>query len=135
MWRGKKQAVSSFGSGLAISRTAKNPTNAFKAIDFLTAPAAQQQIIAAAEDVLTNIEVQKSEAFLKPAWMKTPLSMGVFAESSEFLFKAPFIPEWNEMQAAIDTTTADFWLGKEKSAKKALTALQKSLESIVKSAG
>ena len=80
-------------------------------------------------------EVQKSDAFLKPAWMKTPVDMGVFAESSSFLFKAPFIPEWNEMQAAIDTELADFWLGKEKSAKKALTALQKSLESIIKSAG
>ncbi|KUO23157.1 ABC transporter substrate-binding protein [Streptomyces dysideae] len=135
MWRGEKQAVASFGSGLAISRTAKNPNNAFKAIDFLTSPEAQQQIIATGQDVPANLEVQKSEAFLKPAWMKTPVNMGVFAESSEFLFKAPFIPEWNEMQAAIDTELADFWLGKEKSAKKALTALQKSLESIVKSAG
>ncbi|WP_185806335.1 ABC transporter substrate-binding protein [Streptomyces sp. RP5T] len=135
MWRGKKQAVASFGSGLAISRTAKNPANAFKAIDFLTSPAPQQQIIAAAEDVPANLEVQKSEAFLKPAWMKSDVNMGVFAESSEFLFKAPFIPEWNEMLAAIDTATADFWLGKERSAKKALTALQKNLESVIKSAG
>ncbi|MER5184904.1 sugar ABC transporter substrate-binding protein [Streptomyces sp. NPDC002896] len=135
MWRGKKQAVSSFGSGLAISRTAKNPKNAMKAIDFLTSPTAQQQIIATGEDVPANLEVQQSEAFLKPAWMKTPVNMGVFGESSSFLFKAPFIPEWNEMQAAFDTGLADFWLGKEKSAKNALSAVQKNLESIIKSAG
>ncbi|MBA4861710.1 sugar ABC transporter substrate-binding protein [Streptomyces sp. PSKA54] len=135
MWRGKEQAVSSFGSGLAISRTAKNPKNAFKAIDFLTSPTAQQQIIATGQDVPANIEVQQSDAFLKPAWMKTPVDMSVFAESSSFLFKAPFIPEWNEMQAAFDTGLADFWLGKEKNAKTALTAVQKNLESIIKSAG
>ncbi|TPQ19224.1 ABC transporter substrate-binding protein [Streptomyces sporangiiformans] len=135
MWRGKKQAVASFGSGLAISRTAKNRDNAFKAIDFLTSPEAQQQIISTGQDVPASIEVQKSDAFLKPAWMKTPVDMGVFAESSSFLFKAPFIPEWNEMQAAFDTGLADFWLGKQKNAKTALTAVQKSLESIIKSAG
>ncbi|MFF4045925.1 hypothetical protein ACFYZ5_04610 [Streptomyces chartreusis] len=92
-------------------------------------------IISSGEDVPANLEVQKSDAFLKPAWMKTQVDMRVFAESSEFVFRAPFIPEWNEMQAAIESGLADFWLGKERSAKKALTALQKNLESLIKSAG
>ncbi|MGN9758774.1 ABC transporter substrate-binding protein [Streptomyces sp. SD31] len=134
IWRGKKQAVSAFGSGLAISRTCKQRDNAFKAIDFLTSDAAQQQIIDDGEDVPASLAVQQSEAFLKPSWMKTDVNMGAFAESSDFIFRAPFIPEWNEMTAAIDAGLADFWLGKE-SAKKALTALQKDLESIIKSAG
>ncbi|MFJ4818595.1 extracellular solute-binding protein [Streptomyces sp. NPDC088801] len=135
MWRGKKQAVSAFGSGLAISRTSKQRDNAFKAIDFLTSPEAQTEIIASGQDVPANLEVQKSQAFLKPAWMKTDVDMGVFAESSEFVFRAPFIPEWNEMQDVISNGLADFWLGKERSAKKALTAVQKDLESLIKSAG
>ncbi|PNG17194.1 sugar ABC transporter substrate-binding protein [Streptomyces cahuitamycinicus] len=135
MWRGKKQAVSAFGSGLAISRTSKQRDNAFKAIDFLTSPEAQTEIIASGQDVPANLEVQKSQAFLKPAWMKTDVDMGVFAESSEFVFRAPFIPEWNQMQDVISNGLADFWLGKERSAKKALTALQKDLESLIKSAG
>jgi multiple sugar transport system substrate-binding protein len=67
--------------------------------------------------------------------MKTDVDMGVFAESSEFVFRAPFIPEWNEMQDVISNGLADFWLGKERSAKKALTAVQKDLESLIKSAG
>ncbi|MDN0199229.1 sugar ABC transporter substrate-binding protein [Streptomyces sp. S.PNR 29] len=135
LWRGKKQAVTAFGSGLAISRTAKNPTNAFKAIDFLTSPEAQQQIIASGEDVPANLEVQRSDAFLKPAWMKTPVDMNVFAESSSFVFHEPFIPEWNEMQTAFDKGLADFWLGKQRDARAALTAVQKNLESIIQSAG
>ncbi|WP_246561560.1 ABC transporter substrate-binding protein [Streptomyces roseirectus] len=135
MWRGKKQAVSAFGSGLAVSRTSKQAENAFKAIDFLTSAEAQKEIISSGQDVPANLEVQKSDAFLKPAWMKTQVDMGVFAESSEFVFRAPFIPEWNEMQAAIESGLADFWLGKETDAKKVLTALQKNLESIIKSAG
>lgn len=135
MWRGKKQAVTAFGSGLAISRTAKDPKAAFKAIDFLTSPAAQETIIATGEDVPANIEVQKSGAFLKPAWMSKPVNMNVFAESSSFIYRAPFIPEWNEMQAAFENGLADFWLGKQRNARTALTAIQKNLESIVKSAG
>lgn len=135
MWRGKKQAVSAFGSGLAISRTSKQRDNAFKAIDFLTSAEAQKAIIASGQDVLTSLEVQKSQTFLKPSWMKTDVDMGAFAESSEFVFRAPFIPEWNEMQDVISNGLADFWLGKERSAKKALTAVQKDLESLIKSAG
>ncbi|GAA2273458.1 sugar ABC transporter substrate-binding protein [Streptomyces hawaiiensis] len=133
MWRGKKQAVSAFGSGLAISRTSKQRDNAFKAIDFLTSPEAQTEIIASGQDVPANLEVQKSQAFLKPSWMKTDVDMGVFAESSAFVFRAPFIPEWNEMQDVFSKGLADFWLGKERSAKKALTAVQKDLESLIKS--
>ncbi|MEU7717127.1 sugar ABC transporter substrate-binding protein [Streptomyces tibetensis] len=133
MWRGKKQAVSAFGSGLAISRTSKQRDKAFKAIDFFTSPAAQTEIIASGQDVPASLEVQKSQAFLKPSWMKTDVDMGVFAESSAFVFRAPFIPEWNEMQDVFSKGLADFWLGKERSAKKALTAVQKDLESLIKS--
>ena len=133
MWRGKKQAVSAFGSGLAISRTSKQRDKAFKAIDFLTSAEAQKVIIASGQDVPADLEVQKSQAFLKPSWMKTDVDMGVFAESSAFVFRAPFIPEWNQMIDTISNGLADFWLGKERSAKKALTAVQKDLESLIKS--
>ncbi len=133
LWKGKQQAVTAFGSGLAVSRTAKNPDAALKAIDFFTSPEAQQQIIATGQDVPANIEVQKSQAFLKPAWMTKPVNMNVFGESSDFVYRAPFIPAWNEMQKAFDDGLADFWLGKQ-DARTALTAVQKRLESIVKPA-
>jgi multiple sugar transport system substrate-binding protein len=126
--------VTAFGSGLAISRTAKNPDAAFKAIDFLTSTEAQQKIIATGQDVPASVEVQKSEAFLKPSWMTKPVNMDVFAESSSFVYRAPFIPAWNEMQKAFDDGLADFWLGK-KDARTALTSIQQRLESIVKPAG
>ncbi|GAA1715413.1 ABC transporter substrate-binding protein [Kribbella sp. NPDC056951] len=134
LWRGKQQAVTAFGSGLAISRTVKNPDAAFKAIEFLTSPPAQQQIIATGEDVPAAVEVQKSDAFLKPSWMTKPVNMKVFGESSDFIYRAPFIPAWNEMQKAFDDGLADFWLGKT-DARSALTAVQAKLESVVKPAG
>jgi multiple sugar transport system substrate-binding protein len=133
-WRGKQQAVTAFGNGLAISRTAKNRDAAFKAIDFLTSPEAQQVIIDTGLDVPANVEVQQSEGFLKPAWMTKPVDMGVFGQSSEFVYRAPFIPEWNEMQKAFENGLANFWLGKE-DARTALGAVQKRLETIVKPAG
>jgi len=131
MWRGKQQAVSAFGSGLAISRTAKDPDSAFKAIRFLTSPEAQKTIIDTGQDVPASIEVQKSDAFSKPNWMIKTIDMAAFGESSSFIIKAPFIPEWNEMQKAFDDGLANFWLG-EQDAKSALDAVQKRLETIVK---
>lgn len=135
LWRGKKQAVSAFGSGLAVSRTSKHSDNAFKAINFLTSADAQQIIISEGEDVPANLDVQHSDAFLKPSWMKTNVDMQVFGQSSPSIFRAPFIPQWAEMQSAMDTGLGDFWSGKERSAKKVLTAVQQNLESIIKSAG
>jgi multiple sugar transport system substrate-binding protein len=133
MWRGKQQAVSAFGSGLAISRTAKNPDAAFKAIAFLTSPDGQKGIIDSGQDVPASIEVQKSDAFSKPSWMTKSIDMGAFGESSSFIYRAPFIPEWNEMQKAFDDGLANFWLGKQ-DAKSALDAVQKQLETIIKPA-
>jgi multiple sugar transport system substrate-binding protein len=134
MWRGPQQAVTAFGSGLAISRTAKNPEAAFKAINFLTSPEAQPVIIGTGQDVPANVEVQKSDAFLKPAWMTKSVNMNVFAQSAPFIYRAPFIPEWNEMQKAFDDGLANFWLGKQ-DARAALNDIQKRLETIVKPAG
>jgi len=65
--------------------------------------------------------------------MTKPVNMNVFGESSGFVYRAPFIPQWNEMQKAFDDGLADFWLGKQ-DARTALTAIQKRLETIVKPA-
>jgi len=133
MWRGKQQAVSAFGSGLSISRTSKNPDAAFKAIAFLTSAEAQKVIIDTGQDVPASIEVQTSDAFLKPSWVTKTVDMKAFGDSSAFVYRAPFIAEWNEMQKAIDNVTANFWLGKQ-DAKSTLDALQKQLETIIKPA-
>lgn len=133
IWRGKDQAVSAFGSGLAISRDSKQPDKAFKAINFLTDAEAQKVIIDTGEDVPANVEVQDSDTFLKPTWMKKPVNMKAFGESTGFIFREPFIPEWNEMQKAFDDGLANFWLGKQDAAS-ALKAIQKNLESIIQPA-
>jgi len=133
LWQQKKQAVAAFGSGLAISRDCKNPDAAFKAIAFLTAAKAQAAIIESKQDVPASIEVQQSDTFLKPSWMTKPLNMAAFPESSKFVFKSPFIPEWEEMQKAFTDGLAEFWLGTQQ-AKPALEAIQSQLESIIKPA-
>ncbi|GAA4699284.1 ABC transporter substrate-binding protein [Phytohabitans rumicis] len=134
LWRGKQQAVTAFGSGLAISRTSKSPEAAIKAIEFLSSPEAQNLIIETGQDVPANLDVQKSDAFLKPTWMTKPVDMDVFGESSSFIYRAPFIPEWNEMQKAFENGLNNVWLGKE-DARTALNAVQKRLETIIKPAG
>ena len=131
IWHGKEKAISAFGSGLAISRSSKNPADAFKIIEFMTSAAGQKPILDLGQDVPARQDLQKSQEFLKPAWLKGDVNMEVFPESTPSIFKPPFIPEWNEMQKAITDATADFWLGKS-DAKATAADLQKRLESIVK---
>jgi multiple sugar transport system substrate-binding protein len=133
LWKGKQQAVSAFGSGLSISRTSKNPDGAFKAISYLTSAEAQKVIIDSGQDVPASLEVQNSDAFLKPSWMTKPVDMKAFGDSSSFVYRAPFIPEWNEMQTAITNKLANFFNGKQ-DAKSALDGLQSQLETIIKPA-
>jgi multiple sugar transport system substrate-binding protein len=133
MWQGEEQAVSAFGSGLAISRDSKHAEQAFQAIDFLTDAEAQAVIIKNAQDVPANLEVQQSEAFLKPEWATREVNMGAFGESSSFVFRSPLIPEWNEMQAAFDDNLGTFW-NEGGDAKTQLDTIQKQLESIIKPA-
>lgn len=130
LWGGEQQAVTAFGSGLAISRDSDNPDKAFEAIDFLTDTEAQEVIIDNAQDVPANIHVQESDAFLNPEWAPEALNMEAFAESSEFIFRAPFIPEWNEMQAAINDNLGTFW-NEGGDAQAELDNVQSQLESIV----
>ncbi|MCC3761963.1 sugar ABC transporter substrate-binding protein [Glycomyces sp. TRM65418] len=130
MWSGEQQAVSAFGSGLAVTRDSENPEQAFEAIDFLTDVEAQTVIIDKAQDVPANLEVQQSDAFLNPEWAPEGLDMGAFGESSEFIFRAPFIPEWNEMMATFDDNLGTFW-NEGGDAKTELDKIQAQLESII----
>ncbi|GIG30396.1 ABC transporter substrate-binding protein [Cellulomonas marina] len=133
-WGGKEKAVTAFGSGLAISRDSDAPDKAFEAIDFLTDAKAQEVIIDMAQDVPANLEVQNSDAFLNPEWATTPINMAAFGESADHIYRAPFIPEWNEMQQAFTDNLETFW-NTGGDAKSALTAVQSQLESVVRTDG
>ncbi|MBO3103934.1 ABC transporter substrate-binding protein [Cellulomonas fengjieae] len=133
MWQGDEQAVSAFGSGLAISRDSKKAEQAFEAIDFLTDAEAQAVIIKNAQDVPANLEAQNSEAFLKPEWATREVNMAAFGESSSFVFRSPLLPEWNEMQAAFDDNLGTFW-NEGGDAKAQLDIVQKKLETVIKPA-
>jgi multiple sugar transport system substrate-binding protein len=57
--------------------------------------------------------------------------MGAFGESSSFIFRAPFIPQWNEMQAAFSDNLGTFW-NEGGDAKTQLDTIQTQLESIIR---
>lgn len=133
MWGGDEQAVSAFGSGLAISRDSENAEEAFQAIDFLTDAEAQEVIIKNAQDVPANLEVQQSDAFLSPEWATREVNMAAFGESAGFVFTSPLIPEWNEMQATFDDNLGTFW-NEGGDAEAQLATIQQQLESVVEPA-
>lgn len=129
-WHGKEKAVSAFGSGLAITRNCKSPDAAFKAISFLTDAKAQKVIIDQGEDVPANLAVQKSDALLHPNWESRGIDMGVFAQSSNMIYRPPFISQWNEMQNVFTSTMTDWW-NKGGDTRTMLDATQKQLESVI----
>src|SRR5699024_12738614 len=74
-----------------------------------------------------NLELQESDDFLDPDWLEADSNLQAFADSSEMIFTPKFIPEWNEMQKAIEDAMAAFWLG-EADAQSTADDLQGRLE-------
>ncbi|MFC0672680.1 ABC transporter substrate-binding protein [Brachybacterium hainanense] len=133
-FHGAQSAVSAFGSALVIPTAAKNPKASFEIIQFLTSAEGQTPIADLGQDVPANLELQQSEAFLDPDWLEADVALQAFPDSAEMIFTPRFIPEWNEMQKAIDDAMASFWLG-ESDAKTTADDLQSRLERVIKPAG
>src|SRR5699024_4818212 len=65
--------------------------------------------------------------FLDPDWLEADINLQAFPDSAEMIFTPKFIPEWNEMQKAIEDAMAAFWLG-EADAQSTADDLQGRLE-------
>lgn len=130
-FHGAESAVSAFGSALVIPTAAKNPKGSFEIIQFLTSLEGQTPIADAGQDVPANLELQQSDAFLDPDWLEADVNLQAFPDSAEMIFTPKFIPEWNEMQKAIDDAMASFWLG-ESDAQTTADDLQGRLERVIK---
>ena len=59
------------------------------------------------------------------------MNLQAFPDSADMIFTPKFIPEWNEMQKAIDDAMAAFWLG-DADAQTTADDLQGRLERIIK---
>lgn len=130
-FHGAQKAVSAFGSALVIPTAAKNPQGSFEIIQFLTSAEGQTPIADTGQDVPANLELQESDTFLKPEWLEADVDLQAFPESADMIFTPKFIPEWNEMQKAIDDAMASFWLG-ESDAQATADDLQGRLERVIK---
>ena len=130
-FHGAEKAVSAFGSALVIPTAAKNPKGSFEIIQFLTSVEGQTPIADMGHDVPANLELQESDTFLKPEWLTTDVDLQAFPDSADMIFTPKFIPEWNEMQKAIDDALASFWLG-ESDAQATADDLQARLERVIK---
>lgn len=132
LWHGKNPATSAFFNGLAISRTSKHPADAFKVMQFLASDAGQGPIIDNAEDAPANINVQASDAFLKPSWATRSVNMRAFGESADAIFVPPLIPQWNEM-LKVFTDNLDVLFKNQSTPQETLAKIQDQLGPVVKS--
>ncbi|GAA5026413.1 ABC transporter substrate-binding protein [Actinopolymorpha pittospori] len=134
LWHGRQPATSAFFNGLAISRTSKYPADAWKVIEFMASQEGQRPIIDNAEDAPANLQVQQSDAFLKPKWSSRTVNMGAFAESSDAIFVPPLTPQWNEM-LKVCTDNIDLMMNNKVEPKKALATIQQRLEQVMSQGG
>ena len=91
LWDG---AAPAFGSAVTISAQTKHPDEAFVLANYLNDVEAQSIIAEHCEDVPSNLEVLKSDAFLKADWTDRNVNMNVFNESVPITFAPPTLPEW-----------------------------------------
>lgn len=112
MWHGKKQAAAAFGDGIAVSRASKSSDAAAKIAVFLSTAEGQKPIATSGEDVPAHLEVASSKAFTNPTWVKSPVNLKAFAESEQFAYNPPVIPEWNAIQTAFTNGLANVYTGK-----------------------
>jgi multiple sugar transport system substrate-binding protein len=131
LWHGKQAATSAFFNGLAISRTSKYPADAWKVIEFLASEEGQRPIIDNAEDAPANLQVQQSEAFLKPKWATREVNMQAFADSASFIYVPPLTPQWNEMMKVF-TDNIEPMLNNKVPPDKTLTTIQQRLEQVMR---
>lgn len=130
LWHGKEPATSAFFNGLAISTTSEHPDEAWKIIEFMASEEGQRPIIDNAEDAPANLQVQQSDAFLKPKWATREVNMGAFADSSEAIFVPPLTPQWNEM-IEVCTENIDLMMNNKVTPEEALATIQERLEQIM----
>ncbi|MGP5671773.1 ABC transporter substrate-binding protein [Brachybacterium alimentarium] len=130
-FHGAENAVSAFGSALVIPTAAKNAKGSFEIIQFLTSAEGQKPIADKGQDVPANLELQDSDDFLDPEWLQADINLQAFPDSADMIFTPKFIPEWNEMQKAIEDAMASFWLG-DADAQTTADDLQGRLERIIK---
>src|SRR5699024_5491897 len=109
----------------------KNAKGSFEIIEFLTSAEGQKPIADKGQDVPANLELQESDDFLDPDWLEADINLQAFPDSAERNFTPKFIPEWNEIQKAIEDAMAAFWLG-EADAQSTAHDLQGRLERAIK---
>lgn len=131
LWHGKQPATSAFFNGLAISRTSKYPADAWKVIEFLASEQGQRPIIDNAEDAPANLQVQQSEAFLKPKWATREVNMQAFADSADFIYVPPLTPQWNEMMKVF-TDNIEPMMNNKVPPDKTLATIQQRLEQVMR---
>lgn len=130
LWQGKQPATSAFFNGLAISRASEHPADAWKVIEFLASEEGQRPIIDEAEDAPANLQVQQSEAFLKPKWAERDVNMSAFGDSADFIYVPPLTPQWNEM-IEIFTDNIDLMMNGKVAPEETLNTIQDRLDQVL----
>ncbi len=103
LWKNKESATFAFGSGLAIPKNGKNVDAAFQAVEFLTSEKGQEPIVKNNEDAPANVQLLKSDLFLKPDWAEGKnINFKAFADSADMIVSPPLHPKWNEIQRIFD---------------------------------
>jgi len=120
-----------FGSGLAIASTSDKQEASAELIKFLTSAEGQEPIAIAGHDVPASRDALASDAFQNPSWNTADITLSVFEESAEILFRPPNGPYWGRIQDAFSNNLADVWLN-QRSVEDGLNDVQAELERVLR---
>jgi multiple sugar transport system substrate-binding protein len=99
------------GSGYAITKTCKNPREAWKLVKYLCGREGQVQLAKTGLAQPANMEIAKSEYFLDG---QKPKNKGMLLEAVKYVTYSPYMDRWNEFLIAYLNPALDkVWAGEK----------------------
>jgi multiple sugar transport system substrate-binding protein len=96
-------------STFAIARTSPNQDLAWQFLKFMVSKAGIQQGLAAAQGIPSRQSIANSASFKNSAFAKQHDTVAPFLASLPTAHRAPYLPNFNEVQDAVDAKLDNVW--------------------------
>lgn len=96
-------------SMFAIPRTSKNPEAAWEFLKYMVSPTGINQGLAAAQGIPSRQSIANSAAFKNSAFATAHNSVQPFLESLPTVHKAPYLPNFNQINDTVTAELAPIW--------------------------
>ncbi len=121
-------------SMFAIARTSKNPEAAWEFLKFMVSPEGIKLGLAAAQGIPSRQSIAKSAAFINDPFVVKHNAVQPFIESLPTVHRAPYLPNFNQVNDAVDAQLDAVWALKQTPAQ-ALPKVCQKVTALLKAGG